>query len=106
MLLLVIAIRLTLGPWDGSTTGPVVTTADGNDWGPDISPGGSIAFGSDVSGSNESWTKRPGEDPVRLTQLRGSYIHAGSVPYDGLTRSFYSPTSNLSRIGLKVVTAP
>jgi Tol biopolymer transport system component/DNA-binding winged helix-turn-helix (wHTH) protein len=65
-----------------------LTTADGNDWEPDVAGDGSIAFGSDVSGSTELWVKRPGEEPVRLTQLRGSYVYSPRWSSDGRRIAF------------------
>jgi Tol biopolymer transport system component/DNA-binding winged helix-turn-helix (wHTH) protein len=65
-----------------------ITSADGNDSEPDIAPDGSIAFGSDVSGSMQLWVKRQGEEPVRLTQLGGSYLYSPKWSPDGRRIAF------------------
>jgi Tol biopolymer transport system component/DNA-binding winged helix-turn-helix (wHTH) protein len=65
-----------------------LTTTDGNDWDPDLAGDGSIAFGSDVSGSAQLWVKRPGEEPVRLTQLGGSYVYSPRWSPDGRRIAF------------------
>jgi hypothetical protein len=53
-----------------------ITEAAGVDWDPDVAPDGSVVHASDISGTNEIWLKRPGREPVQLSDLRGSYVHS------------------------------
>lgn len=65
-----------------------LTSAEGNDWEPDVAADGSIAFGSDVSGSPQLWVKRPEEEPVRLTQLAASYVYSARWSPNGRRIAF------------------
>jgi Tol biopolymer transport system component/DNA-binding winged helix-turn-helix (wHTH) protein len=71
---------------DGETS--PLTSTDGNDWDPDLSADGTVAFGSDVSGSAQLWVKRRDEEPVRLTQLGGSYVYSPRWSPDGRRIAF------------------
>lgn len=65
-----------------------ITTSGGNDWDPDVDRKGRIAFGSDVSGSNELWMMAAGEEPLLLTRLQGSYVYSPRWSPDGRRIAF------------------
>lgn len=67
-----------------------LTTGGGVDWDPDFTRDGRLVFVSEQSGSNEVWTQAPGGQAVRLTSLRGSFVHAPRWSPDGATIAFFA----------------
>ncbi len=81
-------MRANLGVLAGSGSAIALTSVSGMDWDPNAAPDGSLVYGSDISGTNEIWLKRPQDEPVRLTSLRGSYVHSPRWSPDGREIAF------------------
>jgi len=78
----------------------VLTVSNGNDWHPDVAPDGSIVFVSDQSGSSEIWVRRPVDGPVRLTDLKASYVSAPRWSPDGRQAAFIAARDHQSDLYL------
>lgn len=74
---------INLFAFSAGTQSSALTESSGNHWDPDSAADGRLTFGSDLSGFNELWTMRPGGEPVRLTQLQGSYVYSPRWSPDG-----------------------
>ena len=77
----------------------------GNEWGPDIAPGGTIAFIAERSGGVGLWLKPKGEAPHRLIALHGEGTEISEPRWspDGSEIALVAPVG--AGLGLRVVSA-